>query len=763
MKHGIKLLVLSLFFIVGCSDSTSKAVENNQTEVSNENNSIDNNNSNENSLNDNNSTLIGKVIDGEISGATLFLDLDRDNELDDNEPSTKTKSDGSYSLTVTSKDRKHENYLNNTAPLVVYGGEDIRTQEIFEDYLMAIRDDSNLTYITPFSTLIAQSLFDELEEIDSNKLQKSNGERVSSLKEKIAVIKSNLAELFGLNETILDKNPIELAKAGDNSLLSKSLQLHKSARSMRRAMKKDVRRLKKSILKSYRSLGREFRKLKRSALRDKDEALVEALENSMNDSELFDSNLVKDVRKETRELIRNINSFWRGQEGTLTDNELSDTIREGESRLNSDTSTPIPIPTPTPTPTVITTDPIFSEFNVGIGGSSSFPFTPSTGSNKIWMSIDQLLLNDTFTESSYYQNIKNFNEQKFQTLQNYVKNSKFMVFWLTDGWKESWFNIESIQKAMNAGHIPVFSYWYFGDRLIQGMPNEEKKEKYAQDNIRVANFLKKLNGKKMLIMEPEFNKAPVLKSEETQHEFASIISKAIDTIKAKNPKLLFTLSMMDIGSRSIYETLDKCGYENCALGDKYAWSRSDIVFDDLIDKLDFISFHQMVAKFSRDYANPGGWDSPNIRVFDDDAIGIDFLAERVSNMSQYLHEKYDKPVFLPYVTVATATWEDNNSDGVVDSDEINYYGWENKANSFYKRMAELRPTLQDNGLFGFAPMALFDNPRHDYGGYQYFMQNEYHLGIMGTGAKDEVDIAPDGDLYFKGKILDYIYNFDFEF
>ena len=856
--------------------------------------------------------------------------MDRDNELDNNEPNTVTKLDGSYTIILTKENREHKNYLNKTAPLVVYGGKDIRTQELFEDYLMALRDDSNLTYITPFSTLIAQTVFDELEKTNSNKLQKTTEERLSSLKDKISEIKKNLAELFGLNETIINKNPIELAKSGDNTLLSKSLQLHKSATSMKRAMKRDVRKLKKSILKSYRSLAKGFKKLKKTALKNKDEALLEVVENSMNDSELFDANLVKDVKKETIELVRNINSFWRGKEGTLTDNDLSDAIKEGENRLNVDTTKPIitligestitliegtsytdsgataldnidgdisssiqinnpldtnlvgtynitynvsdslgnianqvirtvivkakPIientdtiapskPTLTTTPTTttnntqnievngevgatvwvnavqkgiigddgkttinldtsgadgdksfsivlkdasanasealllsitkrtpptvvvppqpISSDPIFSEFNVGIGGSSSFPFTSNTDNSKIWMSIDQLLLNDTFTESSSYQNIKNFKPEKFEKLQGYVNNSKFMVFWLTDGWKESWFNIESIQNAMDAGHIPVFSYWYFGDRLLQGMPNAEKKEKYEEDNLRVANFLKKLNGKKMLIMEPEFNKAPVLESEETQHEFASIISKAIDTIKAQNPELLFTLSMMDIGSRGVNETLDKCGYENCALGDKYAWSRSDIVFDDLIDKLDFISFHQMVGKFSRDPANPGSWDSPNIRVYNDEDIGIDFLAERVSNMSQYLHEKYNKPVFLPYVTVATATWEDKNSDDVVDSDEINYYGWENKANSFYKRMAELRPTLQDNGLFGFAPMALFDNPRHDYGGYQYFMQNEYHLGIMGTGAKDEVDVAPDGDLYFKGKILDYIYDFDF--
>jgi len=39
------------------------------------------------------------------------------------------------------------------------------------------------------------------------------------------------------------------------------------------------------------------------------------------------------------------------------------------------------------------------------------------------------------------------------------------------------------------------------------------------------------------------------------------------------------------------------------------------------------------------------------------------------------------------------------------------------------------------------------------------MQNEYHLGIIATNSIDELDKAPDGDLYFKGNILDYIYGY----
>jgi hypothetical protein len=106
-------------------------------------------------------------------------------------------------------------------------------------------------------------------------------------------------------------------------------------------MKKDVKNLRKSILKSYRSLGKELKKLKRSALKNKDEALLEALDTAMDDSELFDANLVKEVKEETKEIVKSINEFWQGQEGTLTNNALTDAIKEGEDRINVDTVKPI--------------------------------------------------------------------------------------------------------------------------------------------------------------------------------------------------------------------------------------------------------------------------------------------------------------------------------------------------------------------------------------------------------------------------------------
>jgi hypothetical protein len=319
--YFILLIILSLS---GCGGSSGQnQSSNNEIELTTDN------------YTDDNYTIAGKVIDGEISGATLFLDLDRDNELDSNEPKTVTKKDGSFILNITKSHQKHINYKNKTAPLIVFGGVDSRTSAPFKDYLMSMREDKTYINITPFSTLIAQGIFSELEKVKLTKINKASTEDIEDLKAKIEKIKEDLAQLFGIKSSLLDKNPIDLAKEGDNRLLNHSLQLHKSAKAMKKAMKKDVKKFSKSILKSYKALIRELKKIKKEALKEGDNPLLIAVETAMDD-EIFDKDLVKEVKEETKSIINQINDFWEGQEGTLSDNALSDAVRNMEERLKRD-------------------------------------------------------------------------------------------------------------------------------------------------------------------------------------------------------------------------------------------------------------------------------------------------------------------------------------------------------------------------------------------------------------------------------------------
>ncbi len=326
-KFHLILILFSLFGLIGCGNNGA-----------NNNTIVGDNNSNDNSIDknitiDRKITIRGKVIDAEIKDATIFLDLDRDGELDSGEPFTKSREDGSYELILTQANQQEENYKNQTAPLVVFGGRDIRTNKEFEDYLVSMINGRDKVNITPFTTLIATSLEDENDSVVSKLFsetlnKKTTQEIANELKEKIDKIKNNLSELFEIDKNLLEDDPIELAKKGNITLLNLSLQLHNSAKTMKRAMKKGVRKLKRSILKSYRVLGRELRKIKKSAFKEKNEPLLEVVDRAMSDKSIFDSNLVEEVKVKTKTVIQTINNFWKNQDKKLDDDILNRAITE---------------------------------------------------------------------------------------------------------------------------------------------------------------------------------------------------------------------------------------------------------------------------------------------------------------------------------------------------------------------------------------------------------------------------------------------------
>jgi len=395
------------------------------------------------------------------------------------------------------------------------------------------------------------------------------------------------------------------------------------------------------------------------------------------------------------------------------------------------------------------TDEIFGSFGIGFGGSSAFKFQGKNGGD-IWVSTVDLMLDEDIANSGYYADIKGFDGAQFQALQQHLSRSKYFTLWVTKEWQESWYDVDKINQAIKQGKIPVFVYWYFGDELVDDMPSASEIDDYYKNNQKLRAFLDKIDGHKLLILEPEFNKQAVL---DNQDDFVAIMSSAIETIKDDNMSL--SLCITDTGNRGVNQTYEKCGYANCALGDKYEWGLSKPIFDALMPQIDFISFQQMIGQFSRDPSNPGGWSSPNPIAYSDDDIGIDWLVTRVENMADYLYGLYKKPTYLPYITIATATWSDSDGDGEVDANEINKSGYEAKAKQFYHDLNTTK--LQRSHMFGYSVMELFDNPQHDAGGYQYFMDNEYHLGIIKSSAIDEIDSAISGDIEFKSDILSDIF------
>jgi len=380
-------------------------------------------------------------------------------------------------------------------------------------------------------------------------------------------------------------------------------------------------------------------------------------------------------------------------------------------------------------------DYFYNQFNVGYGGAASFKFYD----NK-WLNSTDILLGN-------YDGIKDeivdFNETQFNTLSTYLNKSKYVTYWITKGWQEYWFDLQKIQEAIDAGKIPVFVYWYLGDELMNGLTTS-KVDEYLEDIRKVNNYFSNLKGQQLWILEPEFNKQNILDNNDEQSLFIDTIKQAVNIIKNKERKI--SLCMMDTGARDVNST-KVCGYENCSYGDNDEWDRVKPIYNALIDELDFISFQEMIGQFSRDDSNPGTWDEPNAISHTDDELGINNLAKRIDNFARHLKTTYNKPVYLPYITIATATWTDINDDGNITNDEINESGWEDKASNVYR-------DLNSTSLFGYSIMELFDNPTHDDGGYQYFIDNEYHLGIV----KSDINNSQlTGNIKFKGTILENVF------
>ena len=438
--------------------------------------------------------------------------------------------------------------------------------------------------------------------------------------------------------------------------------------------------------------------------------------------------------------------------GTTTDTNTTNS----NTNTEENSSTQINTPMDSKDTNLSLNNSLFKKIQIGFGASGSFSFM-GNDTHVVWLSSIDLILDDNVEESTEYQAIKNFDIAQFDTLQAELKKTKFVGYWFTKRWSEDWFNLTKLQKLIDNGYVPVFNYWYFGDVLSGGFPTEEEINDYHVNNAKLASFLSKLKGEFIIIMEPEFNKSVITDAPSNQHEFATIIADAIDIIKKENNQALFSLCMTDKGRRDSASTDPKCGYDNCALGDVNEWIVPEIVYNDLSDKLDFISFQEMIGQFHR-ASDSYSWSNPIPISSTDSEVGIALLAQRISNFSKYLADKYKKPVFLPYIGLPTATWDDNNNDNKIQDNELDLAGWETQASKVYEDLMQMHDELLNNGLFGFLAMSLFDDPRNDIDGYQYFMNNEYHMGIIKSSAQDESDKYRFGDIVFKGSIIETLFS-----
>ncbi len=401
---------------------------------------------------------------------------------------------------------------------------------------------------------------------------------------------------------------------------------------------------------------------------------------------------------------------------------------------------------------------IFNQFNVGVGGRTSLNFKSKYSDKPIWLSMSDLIFGFSDDKKEALESIDSDDGiiDKFKEMREMgLKNAKFLTIWITRGWQRSWFNLHSIEKALEKDMLLVVNYAFYLDFIATKNAKKvvlELLDEYRESSIKLGKMLGEFKGTILVVLEPEFNKSNV----KNWAKFGEIIResglklirenfykiKPKKSLRVKKREILFGIAITDSVSRGkhSYDEL----YVKKSLGDNEAWSNFFNVIYPLNDDLDFIAFQEMIGQFSRNPKNP----SKNIN-YDENELGMSDLYKRVENFSRFLNLKFHHPVYLPYIALATGTWSDNNSDKNIDDSELNPSGWDNIVYESYSDLMANRDNLKEAGLFGLSPMMLFDNPSHDFGKYQFFRQNEYFFGLLKTNAKFGKKSPLGGNIEFK--------------
>jgi len=261
-----------------------------------------------------------------------------------------------------------------------------------------------------------------------------------------------------------------------------------------------------------------------------------------------------------------------------------------------------------------------------------------------------------------------------EVLQKYSKNTNGVSMWITRGWKKFWYDIPTIQKdIINKGYTPVFIFYYFADDVSVKYIKKTKKKYFAQLQ-KFTNYLKKIDGQKIVILNPEYNMDGAGKWKGMNKIFLKSFK-----ILREDPQVIVGPCVGDFGD---YSKTDE----------PKEWALFDKSLNVAIKSADFIAFQEMRALTRNKRKN------------------ILKTAHRAYCMAKYLHKKYNKPTMLAYLAISS-------------------YGKHGKAMQakVYKSFVHYLPLMKkDANLMLFGTFHYFDYPKH----VGYFKAAEEFFGVL---------------------------------
>jgi hypothetical protein len=264
-------------------------------------------------------------------------------------------------------------------------------------------------------------------------------------------------------------------------------------------------------------------------------------------------------------------------------------------------------------------------------------------------------------------------------LKSELSNVNSISIWITKKWEENWYPVKTINNFIKRGYTPIFIFYWFGDNISPKYVTKNKKN-YLKTVKRFSKFLKSIKGKKIIILNPEFNENNISKYENFDFLQAESILEIKKTVKNTKIGICFG----DFGN-----------YKK--IWDKSSWDYDTKNIDYSARVSDFIAFQEMrgITKNSKEEIS----DTP----------------ERALAFSVYLHKKYNKPTFLAYLAISSY-----------------------KANilqkNIIKRFNKLLPVFKESAdLIGINYFNYIDNPIHK----GYFGIAEKYWGLKTADGKEK--------------------------
>jgi len=267
---------------------------------------------------------------------------------------------------------------------------------------------------------------------------------------------------------------------------------------------------------------------------------------------------------------------------------------------------------------------------------------------------------------------KNINITK--VLHKKSKNTNAVTMWITRGWQEDWYDIRTVQREIiNKGYRPVFIFYWFADHISPAYVKKHEHEYFAALK-RFTHYMKRLHGKKIVVLNPEYN----MFRTEKWDGMNDIFLKSFDIIR-EDEEALVGPCIGDFGNYA-------------KINEPREWRLFDRSIRRAAKKADFIAFQEMRALTRNSKGD------------------IIRTAQRAYNFSKYLHRKYKKPTMLAYTAISS-------------------YGkqGEHIQAQAYKSFVKYLPKMQreaDLKLFG--TFHYFDYPGH----IGYFNAAEEYFGVL---------------------------------